>query len=152
MSYNTEPRPVNRQEQVRVHQHSGYERQTQVVEDHNAERRLAVSRIAGLIWLAFGILVASIGLRVALKLIAANPANPFAGLLYAFTDLFLLPFSGLTITPSAQGMVLEIPAVIAMFVYTLVGWVVVRLVWLVFYQPAARSVRTVEREHDDLPQ
>jgi YggT family protein len=152
MSYNTEPQHVNRQEQVRVHQHSGYERQIQVVEDHNTERRLAVSRVAGLIWLMFGILVASIGLRVALKLIAANAANPFAGLLYAFTDLFLRPFSGLTITPSAQGMVLEIPAIIAMFVYALVGWVIVRLVWLVFYQPAARSVRTVEREHDDLPQ
>lgn len=152
MSYNTEPRPVDRQEQVRVHRHGGYERQTQVVEDHNAERRLAVSRTAGLIWLLFGILVASIGLRVALKLIAANPANPFAGWLYAFTDLFLLPFSGLTITPSAQGMVLEIPAIIAMLVYALVGWVIVRFVWLVFYQPAARSVRTVEREHDDPPQ
>jgi uncharacterized protein with PQ loop repeat len=152
MSTDTEPRTVNRQEKVRVHQHSGYESQTQVVEDHNAQRRLAVSRIASLIWLFFGILLASIGLRVVLKLIAANPANPFAGSLYAFTDLFLLPFSGLTITPSAQGMVLEIPAIIAMFVYALVGWVIVRLVWLVLYHPATRNVRTVEREHDDLPQ
>jgi len=152
MSTDTEPRPVNRQEQVRVHQHSGYEQQTQVVEDHNAERRLTVSRIASFIWLLFGILVASIGLRVALKLIAANPANTFAGLLYAFTDLFLLPFSGLTVTPSAQGMVFEVPAIIAMLVYALIGWVIVRLVWLLLYHPASRSVRTVEREHDDLPQ
>ena len=152
MSTNAEPRPVNRQEKVHVQQQSGYERQTKVVEDHNAQRRLTVSRIASLTWLFFGILLASIGLRVVLKLIAANPDNPFAGLVYAFTDLFLLPFSGLTITPSAQGMVLEIPAIIAMFVYALIGWVLVRLVWLVLYHPAARSVRTVERERDDLPQ
>ena len=111
---------------MRVHQQSGYEHQTQVVEDHNAERRMTVNRIASLIWLLFGILVASIGLRVALKLIAANPANTFAGLLYTFTDLFLLPFSGLTVTPSAQGMVFEIPAIIAMLVYALIGWVIVR--------------------------
>jgi uncharacterized protein with PQ loop repeat len=140
--------PVNRQEKVQVHQHAGYQHQTQVVEDHNAAQRMVVGRVAALIWLMFGILVASIGLRVALKLIAANAANPFAGMLYAFTDLFLRPFSGLTITPSAQGMVLEIPAIIAMFVYALIGWVIVRLVWLVFYHPAARSVRTVEQEQD----
>jgi YggT family protein len=145
---NTDPRPIDRQEQVRIHHHGDYEHKTQVVEDHNAGRRLVVSRVAQLIWLFFGILVAAIGLRVFLKVIAANPSNPFAELVYSSTDLFLWPFAGLTATPSVQGMVLDVPAIIAIFVYALVGWVIVRLVWLFFYQPAARSVRTVEHEHD----
>jgi hypothetical protein len=72
----------------KVHHLDGYERQTQVVEDLNAERRLIVSRVAQLIWLLFGTLEALIGLRIIFKLIAANPNNPFANLLYAFTDLF----------------------------------------------------------------
>ena len=144
-----ETQPVNRQVQSKVHHMDGYERQTQVVEDLNAGRRLVVSRIAQLIWLLFGILEALIGLRIILKLIAANPGNPFANLVYAFTDLFLWPFQGLTITPSVGGMVLEIPAIIALFVYALVGWALVRLVWLLFYNPASRTVRTVEREQDD---
>lgn len=139
--------PVDRQEQVQVHNHGAYEHQTQVVENHDLARRSSVSRLASLIWLFFGILVAGIGLRVALKLMAANPASPFADLVYRFTDLFLWPFAGLTATPSAQGMVLEIPAIIAMFVYALLGWIVVRLVWLLFYQPAGRSVRNVERKY-----
>jgi hypothetical protein len=144
---NPHTQPVDRQEQVQVHQHGDYEHQTQVVENNNLARRGAVTRLAQLIWLFFGIIVAGIGLRFVLKLIAANPASPFADLVYRFTDLFLWPFAGLTVTPSAQGMVLEIPALIAMFVYALIGWIVVRLVWLLFYQPAGRSVRNVERKY-----
>ncbi len=148
MDNNTDTEPVNRHVRAEVHQLDGYERQVQVVEDLNASRRLFVSRLAQLIWVLFGFLEALIGLRVLLKLIAANPSNPFANAVYAFTDLFLWPFSGLTITPSFSGMVLEIPAIIAIFVYALVGWLLVRLVWLLFYNPASRTVRTVEREHD----
>jgi len=144
------PQPVNRQVRAEIHNLDGYERQTQVVEDLNAGRRLFTSRVAQLIWLLFGFLEAVIGLRVVLKLIAANPNNPFAHLIYSFTDLFLWPFRGLTATPSFDGMVLEIPAIIAIFVYALVGWLLVRLVWLLFYNPASRTVRTIEREHDDL--
>jgi len=139
--------PVDRQEQVRVHLHGDYEHQTQVVENHDVARRGAVRRLAQLIWLFFGILVAGIGLRFALKLMATNPASPFDDLVYRFRDLFLWPFAGLTATPSAQGMVLEISALIAMFVYALLGWIVVRLVWLLFYQPAGRSVLNVERKY-----
>lgn len=145
-----QPQPVDRQVRARLQQHDGYERQVQVVEDLNAERRLTVSRVAQLIWLMFGLLEALIGLRVLLKLIAANPENPFANLVYTFTDLFLWPFSGLTITPSLNGIVLDFPAVIALLVYALAGWLLVRLVWLLFYNPASRTVRTVEKEHDHI--
>jgi hypothetical protein len=141
--------PVNHHRADSQH-HSAYEHRTQITEHPDAGLRVAVSRVAQLIWLMFGVLEALIGLRIVLKLIAANPANPFANLVYTFTDLFLWPFAGLTITPSAQGMVLEIPAIIAMFVYALVGWVIVKLVWLLFYQPATRTVRTEEHEHEHL--
>jgi hypothetical protein len=144
----TEQALVDRHEEVHVHRSGDYERQTQVIQDRDAGRRLVVSRVAQFIWLAFGILIALIGLRVMLKLIAANPANPFANLVYDFTDLFLWPFWGLTGMPSAQGMVLEIPAIIAMIVFAFTGWVVVRLVWLLFYLPSTTTVRTVEHERD----
>src|SRR5512145_623029 len=45
-----------------------------------------------LIWLGLGILEVLLALRFFLKLIAANPSNLFASLLYSFTDLFLFPF------------------------------------------------------------
>ena len=49
-----ERRAVDRQVRARIHRLDGYERQTQVVEDLNAERRMLVSRLAQLIWLLFG--------------------------------------------------------------------------------------------------
>src|SRR5574341_1471841 len=53
-----------------------------VIEDVGASRRQAVSRAIQVVWLLFGILEAAIGLRVFLKLIAANPNNLFAQLVY----------------------------------------------------------------------
>ncbi|MAT43584.1 MAG: hypothetical protein CL609_14700 [Anaerolineaceae bacterium] len=141
------PNELDREEHVNIRQQSGYQQQTQVVEDLNANRRVTVSRIAQLIWLFFGVIEAFIGIRVVLKLIAANPANPFANLIYRFTDIFLWPFSGLTVTPQAEGMVLEISSIIAILVYALLAWIIVRLVWLLFYRPASRSVRTIKKEN-----
>lgn len=146
-----EPRSVERQEQISIHQVGDHKHSTQVVDDLNASRRLSVSRVANLIWLFFVILEALIGFRIVFKLIAANPNNPLANLVYTITDLLLWPFSGLTVTPSMQDIVLDIPAIIAMFVYALLGWVLVKLVWLFFYWPASRKVRIIHNDHDHSP-
>ena len=61
-------------------------------------------------------LEALLALRIGLKLIGANADNPFAALIYGFTNLFLFPFVGLIGTPTAGGMALEISSVIAMVV------------------------------------
>lgn len=99
------------------------------------EQRVFTFKLTQLVWLLFGLLEALIALRIFLKLIGANPANAFAALVYSFTGLFLWPFFGLTGTPAANGMVLEIPSVIAMFVYALLAWVIARVVWLLLYRP-----------------
>jgi hypothetical protein len=119
-----------------------------VIEDVGASRRQAVSRVIQVIWLLFGILEAAIGLRVFLKLIAANPNNLFAQLVYSFTDLFLWPFAGLTISPSTGGFTLEIPAVIAMIVYAVVGWALASLIWIIFARSGSRSVMVYERRRE----
>ena len=99
------------------------------------ERRIFTFKATQLVWLLFGVLEALIALRIGLKLIAANPDSPIAALVYSFTSLFLAPFAGLTATPSAGGMVLEVSSVIAMLVYALIGWALERLIWVVFYRP-----------------
>lgn len=118
----------------------------QVVENVGAERYSNVSRVTSFVWLLFGILEALIALRVVLKLIAANPGSAFAALVYQITDLFLWPFSGITITPSSAGFTLDIPAIIGMIVYLFVGWVIVRLIWVLFYHPGSKSVQTYRRD------
>jgi hypothetical protein len=99
------------------------------------ERRIFTFKATQLVWLVFGVLEAMIALRIGLKLIGANPASPIAVFIYGFTGLFLFPFAGLTPTPAAGGMVLEISSVIAMLVYALFAWGLERLIWLIFYRP-----------------
>ena len=106
------------------------------------EQRLFTFKATQLIWLGLGLLEGLLALRIFLKLIGANAANPFAGLLYGLTDVFLVPFVGLTGTPAAGGMVLEISSLIAMIVYALVAWVIERLVWVIFYRPRTAGVNT----------
>lgn len=138
------PAPVDRREEVHVYSDVDSEHREHYVQDMGAEREAALSRISGLIWLLTGVLEFAIGLRVVLKLMAANPNAPFVNLVYGVTDLFLWPFLGLTVTPQANGMVLEFSSVIAMVVYAVLAWIIVRLLWLIASPGRSRRV-TVER-------
>jgi len=89
-------------------------------------------RITGLIQLGFGVLNGLIGLRFPLKLMAANPVNPFASLIYFVTSPFLWMFQGLTRTPSFEGIEIEFFSLIAIVVYALIGWVIIQLMWILF--------------------
>ena len=114
------------------------------------EQRIWTFKATQLVWLFFGILEALIVLRILLKLIAANPNSPIAALIYAFTDLFLFPFAGLTATPSAGGMVLELSSFFAIVIYALIAWAIERTIWVVFYRPRGPIVevtRTSSSEH-----
>jgi hypothetical protein len=115
------------------------------VADRAAERWYRADAAAQFVWIVAGIIEALIGFRVVLKLIAANPNNDFAHFIYSFSALFLGPFFGLTGSPQAGGVVLEIPSLIAMLVYAVVAWAIVRVVWLIAEQPATRSVSTYDR-------
>lgn len=118
------------------------------------EQRILTFKATQLVWLFFGILEVLIVLRILLKLIAANPNSPIAALIYAFTDLFLFPFAGLTATPSAGGMVLELSSMFALVIYALIAWVIERTIWVIFYRPRGPVVevtRTSSSEHHTHP-
>lgn len=106
------------------------------------EQRVATFKATQIIWLLFGLILGLIGLRVVFKLIAVNPDNPFAALLYKVSDFFVAPFASLTGAPTAGGMVLEISSIIAMIVYLLIAWALVRVVDVLFYRPRGGPVST----------
>ena len=119
------------------------------------EQRIFSFKATQLIWLFLGILEAFIALRIGLKLIGANPDSPIVALIYGFTYLFLFPFEGMTATPAAGGMVLELSSFFAMGIYALIAWAVERIVWLIFYRPRGSVVAVTEtstRESHTPPQ
>ena len=114
------------------------------------ELRIFTLKATQLVWLLFGTLETLIALRILLKLLGANPASPIAALIYAFTDLFLVPFAGLTATPAVGGMVLEISSFFAMVIYALIAWAIERTIWVIFYRPRGPLVevtRTRSEHH-----
>jgi hypothetical protein len=135
-----------RYKRVVVRQEGDHVHEEHIVEDANLEYRQIIYKVTQLIWLFFGILEALIGFRIVLRLIAANPSNWFTAFVYQLTDIFLWPFQNIVVNPSVQGFVLEISSFIAMLVYALVGWAVVRLIWLVFYHRATSHVTTYDRD------
>jgi uncharacterized protein YggT (Ycf19 family) len=108
------------------------------------EHRLRTFKAMQLIWLALGILEALIGLRVIFKLIAVNPDNILARMIYGVTYPFLFPFAGLTPTPASGSNVLELSTLIAMVVYALLAWAAVKLVEVIFYRPRGSVVSVTE--------
>ncbi len=134
------------EEKIVVDQTGGVEHRERVVQDTAGASRMAAYRISQVIWLLFGILDGLIALRIILKFIAANPANPFAYFIYSFTEIFLWPFNGLTLTPSFGGMVLEISSLIAMIIYWLIAWVLVKIVWLALYRNSTTVVQTYDSD------
>lgn len=113
-------------------------------EELEIRRRRRLAKWNQIITLIFVMLELAILFRVGLKLIAANPASPFAAFMYQMTGPFLAPFAGLTVTPAADGSVLEIPALIAMAAYGALYFLIIRILWLIFYPAKARDAAKYE--------
>lgn len=95
-----------------------------------SDRQIILRKATRFIWWATGIVEGLIGLRIILRMMAANPGNPFASFIYGITNVFLWPFQTLVANPSSDGIVLEISSIIAMMVYLVLAWVIVELLWL----------------------
>lgn len=144
VNMSTQTGPVGRREDVRVSQQPGGEQRQVITQDVNAGQRQTLQWVTALIGFLFTVIEGFIGLRIVLKLIDANSQNVFASFVYKLTGLFVAPFAGLIGNPAVGGNVLEVTSLVALIVYGLVASVLIRLVWLLFYHPSARSVTTYE--------
>jgi len=137
---------VDRREETVTTQQPGYAATEQVTRDVAAEWRLGLFQVTRIVWTILGILEILLGLRFMLKLIAANPDSGFAAFMYGITGPFVAPFTGLVGTPSSGEMILEVTTLIAMAVYALFFWVVLRVVEIAAYRSSARTVTRSVRE------
>lgn len=105
------------------------------IEPTPAERaRGNLLRVQQAIWLVFGILVGLIGIRFLLVALGANMTLGFGAFLYAVTEPFVLPFLLLF---GEQGRALgrqpalELGSLVAIIVYLLLAWVVIKIMELI---------------------
>jgi len=137
---------VDRREEMVVTQQPGYAATEQVTRDIAAEGRLRSALVTQVIGAILGLLEILLGLRFILKLIAANPNSGFAVFIYGITKPFLAPFTALVGTPTSGETILEVTTLIAMAVYALFFWLVIRVVQIAANRPSARTITRSTRE------
>jgi uncharacterized protein YggT (Ycf19 family) len=96
---------------------------------------LALAQFVRVMWFMVGLLEGLLALRFLLAIMGANPRNAFAALVYGLTGPFVAPFRTLFATPTADGSVVELYALVAMIVYFLAWWTIVKLVAVVTNRP-----------------
>jgi len=113
--------------------------------DPYAGRREGTPRVQNGIYLLFGILEGLLAIRFVLPLLGANPDAGFAQLVYSITKPFLAPFVGLFGPARFEATVFEVDTLVAILVYALIAWVLVKAVGLVMGD-ARRGVRTTSSQ------
>ena len=109
--------------------------------DPYADRRATSTKITRTIYLLFGLIEALLLIRFALKALGANAEAGFAQLVYGITGPLVAPFLGLFGTPqAASGATLELHTLIALIIYALVAWLLVRGAWLMFGEGRSATV------------
>ncbi len=109
---------------------------TQVVRKSTATASSADTRLSVVngIWFVVGALEILLAFRLVMKLLGANPASGFVNFAYSISSVFISPFRGIFTSPTTQGditvAVFETAVVVAMVVYALLGWGLVKLATL----------------------
>ncbi|MFZ2152553.1 MAG: YggT family protein [Microgenomates group bacterium] len=81
-----------------------------------------------LIYFFFGLLESLLAFRLLLKLAGASVSSGFVRFIYGITGIFTLPFQGMFRQASVSTSVFEPATLVAIFVYILIAWGIVRLI------------------------
>lgn len=100
-----------------------------------------------LIWYIFGAIETLLILRFILRLLGANDAASFTQFIYSASGVFIAPFRFVFGTPQAGGSALELSTLLAIAVYWLLGWGIVKL--LIMNRPVSRHEARVELQEQD---
>ncbi len=88
-----------------------------------------------LIYFFFGVLEILLSFRLLFKLAGASASSGFVSFIYGITGLFIMPFEGIFSKAISQGMetvsVLEPATLVALVVYGVAAWGVVKLIHIV---------------------
>ena len=85
-----------------------------------------------IVYYLLGVLEVLLAFRLVFKLLGANPQSSFVAFIYSVSQAFLSPFSGIFKSAVTKGFetqsVLEPTTIIAMIVYAVIAWGIVKLI------------------------
>ncbi|MFA6492863.1 MAG: YggT family protein [Patescibacteria group bacterium] len=101
--------------------------------DNQGNRQASGSQTATyFVYFLFGVLEILLAFRFVLKLAGASHTSGFVNFIYGLSGVFVAPFNGIFHTSLAQGAettsIFEPSALVALIVYALVAWGIVKLI------------------------
>jgi hypothetical protein len=80
-----------------------------------------------IVWYILGLVEVLLAFRFVLKLLGANPGAGFTDFIYMITGPFAAPFVTVFKVSKAQGSVFEWTTLLAMLVYYIVAWGIIKM-------------------------
>ena len=125
--------------------------ETRISDPYGRRQGMAI-KLTQTIYLVFGLIEALLLIRFVLKLLGADAQVGFAQLIYGITGVLVAPFVGLFgVSPAATGATVEPYTLVAMVVYAAVGWLLARIVWLLFGETRSASVSRTDTVRTRVP-
>jgi uncharacterized protein YggT (Ycf19 family) len=109
------------------------EKQEQIFDDPYQRRFTLLNRTTQGIYFLLGVLEVLLALRFLLRIINTDATTGFTNFIYNFTGPFVTPFNGIFNDQAFTRIgVLESSTLVAMLIYALVVYGIVRLIYVVF--------------------
>lgn len=113
----------------------------------NSPRVRPLYRGTQVVWYLLGLLEALLAFRLFLKLAGANPAAGFSRFIYGITYPFVAPFLNVFRITQVEGSVFEWTTVLAMAVYLLLAWAIIKL--FVMSKPVSTPEAAIKLEQQE---
>ena len=94
---------------------------------YNSGSTKPLYRATQIVWAIVGLIEVILAFRFFLKLFAANPTAGFSSFIYTISYPFAAPFVSVFGLTQVQGSIFEWTTLLAMAVFGLVGWGIVKL-------------------------
>ena len=97
---------------------------------HVSSYGVSSNRVIPAVWWVVGLLDTLIAIRFLLKMFGASQVSAFVRFMYDLTAPLVAPFHGIFNTAAEGRSVLEPESIVAVIIYTLIGWGAVSLIRL----------------------
>lgn len=118
------------------------------MDSYNSPTTKPLFRGTQIVWYIIGLLEALLVFRFVLKLLAANPTAGFSSFIYNVSYPFAAPFLSVFRMTKIEGSVFEWTTLLAMLVYWLVAWGIIRLFTMSKTVSTPEAAQKLNKEED----
>jgi hypothetical protein len=119
------------------------------MDSYNSPTTQPLYRATQVIWYILGLLEALLAFRFVLRLLNANPSAGFTSFIYSVSYPFASPFLNVFHVTRVEGSILEWTTLLAMLVYWLVAWGLVKIFFMSKTVSTPEAASKLDKSEDE---